>query len=721
MRRLFLTLFVFAFICSSVAFAAETRGLRVSAKDPATGQSGEVKLYNKSYAVIIGIDRYRNLPADRQLTYAVRDAEGVEAVLRKNYRFDKIITLYNQDATKERIMRLLTTELPRTIRKEDALFVFWAGHGNQESSPDGDIGYLIPHDGSTEEIYRNITMTEVRDTISKRIPAKHIFYAFDACYSGLLTTRAVDIKTRRDLSYLKEITKERVRQVLTAGDKGQEVLDGGPKGHSVFTGRLIEILEAQGDYITANEIQAIIREKVYGDASGRGHRQTPGYGRLSGSGDYVFVPSVEQKVADAKAEIAKMEAELKALENAEKSAAREQDEQKRKEAIRQKSILEARLKAEALRQQQLAQDQQRILREEAERKALLEQKKAEEERLVRLKVELNRKKQNATYNANTLEAAIAEIRQINKRINEIEAGFMPLKEQINKRYDTLKATLERQTKDEFESRAEFEQRITKEITANESKRKDEIAQLDENLAQETRPLRYLIKSLAEKEFTLEPATLKVELGRYDADGMQFPVSIRSVENNPIVRVNINAVISISREDAQRFKQAYQIGLVYPQTRVKAGNTGQLTYLAILNQGDKQLYHYEDGRFISAKVIEERILYTDPQTGLQWPRNGNIADKQMQWHEAIFWVKSLNYAGYSDWRLPTEEELESFAKKKREWFDANGFENISQYIWSSSIYENDTDRVWNVDPYTGKIYVDSKERRNGVWPVRGGKK
>jgi hypothetical protein len=57
----------------------------------------------------------------------------------------------------------------------------------------------------------------------------------DACYSGLLTaTRAIDNKPRRDLAYLKEITKERVRQVLTAGGKDQEVLDGGPKGHSVF-------------------------------------------------------------------------------------------------------------------------------------------------------------------------------------------------------------------------------------------------------------------------------------------------------------------------------------------------------------------------------------------------------------------------------------------------------------------------------------------------------
>jgi len=308
MKLFYLRFILLAFIATvgcavRTADASETRGLRVVAKDAVTSQTGEVKLYNKSYAVIIGIDRYQNLPG-RQLSYAVKDAEGISATLKKHFKFDRIATLYNQEATKERIMKLLTSELPRDMGAEDAVFIFWAGHGNQDSSADGEIGYLIPYDGSADEIYKNITMTEIRDTVSKKLPAKHVFYAFDACYSGLLTTRAVDIKSRRDLAYMKEITKERVRQVLTAGSKGQEVLDGGSNGHSVFTGRLIEILEAAGDYITANEIQTIIKEKVYGDAIGRGLNQKPDFGRLSGTGDFVFIPNIEQKVQDNRAEVA---------------------------------------------------------------------------------------------------------------------------------------------------------------------------------------------------------------------------------------------------------------------------------------------------------------------------------------------------------------------------------------------------------------------------------
>ena len=70
-------------VMAELSHASETRGLRVVARDTASGQIGEVKLYNKSYAVIIGIDRYKNLSADRQLKNAVKDARGIEATSRQ--------------------------------------------------------------------------------------------------------------------------------------------------------------------------------------------------------------------------------------------------------------------------------------------------------------------------------------------------------------------------------------------------------------------------------------------------------------------------------------------------------------------------------------------------------------------------------------------------------------------------------------------------------------
>jgi len=100
------------------------------------------------------------------------------------------------------------------LGKNDALFVSFAGHGDQIKSGRNEIGYLIPHDGQVGRLSSVISMADLRDTVSNAIPAKHIFYVVDACYGGLLTaTRSIDKSPRRDLAYLKEIAQEPVRQL----------------------------------------------------------------------------------------------------------------------------------------------------------------------------------------------------------------------------------------------------------------------------------------------------------------------------------------------------------------------------------------------------------------------------------------------------------------------------------------------------------------------------
>jgi formylglycine-generating enzyme required for sulfatase activity len=146
-------------------------------------------------------------------------------------------------------------------------------------------------------------METLKTDISKSLRARHVFYVMDACYGGLMADkRATNQDTQRTLKALQQIAKDDVRQVLTAGSKGEQVLDG-TNGHSVFTYRLIEALESAGDFITANEIQAIITRNVAIDAGKFDHKQTPQYGKLYGQGDFVFVPSNDYKLAEKQAKI----------------------------------------------------------------------------------------------------------------------------------------------------------------------------------------------------------------------------------------------------------------------------------------------------------------------------------------------------------------------------------------------------------------------------------
>jgi len=116
------------------------------------------------------------------------------------------------------------------------------------------------------------------------------------------------------------------------------------------------------------------------------------------------------------------------------------------------------------------------------------------------------------------------------------------------------------------------------------------------------------------------------------------------------------------------------------------------------------------------------VVVDELTSLMWVRNGNIAGKKMKWKEASNWVQNLNYDGYSDWRLPTKEELYSFAKRggsfPSEWFNANGFNNVQGpgcWYWCYSEYSNPA--AFIVTMSNGAPSGDNKEELDYVWPVR----
>jgi len=63
--------------------------------------------------------------------------------------------------------------------------------------------------------------------------------------------------------------------------------------------------------------------------------------------------------------------------------------------------------------------------------------------------------------------------------------------------------------------------------------------------------------------------------------------------------------------------------------------------------------------------------TDRATGLMWMKvdsgklkAGKNKDGKMNWQEALHWAENLEYAGYSDWRLPNVKELQSIVDYTR---------------------------------------------------------
>ncbi len=263
----------------------ETRGTQTAAA-PTPAESP----YRESWAAIVGIDNYANWP---KLRYAANDAQGIRDLLIQKYNFkpQNVFLLLNQEATRQNILSLLGDKLanPEMVKHEDRVFVFFAGHGATRTLPSGrDLGYIIPVDADVSNYQgQSISMTNFQD-IAESIPAKHVLFVMDSCYSGLALTRGGAVPASQN--YLREISRREARQMFTAGGADQQVADNGPNGHSVFTWTLLQGLDGRGDMngdgvITATELAAYVAPAVSSLS-----RQTPAFGNMPGSegGDFVF-------------------------------------------------------------------------------------------------------------------------------------------------------------------------------------------------------------------------------------------------------------------------------------------------------------------------------------------------------------------------------------------------------------------------------------------------
>jgi hypothetical protein len=152
-------------------------------------------IYDNSYALIIGIDKYENV---QNLNYAVKDAESIQEILVNTFDFpkDNVRLLANEDATKQSIIEAFS-DITTKAEDNDRVLIYFAGHGETMDLPDGgEMGYLLPVDGNDENLYvSSIGMAELKN-ISLMSKAKHLLYLVDACYGGIaaIGSRGLDSK-----------------------------------------------------------------------------------------------------------------------------------------------------------------------------------------------------------------------------------------------------------------------------------------------------------------------------------------------------------------------------------------------------------------------------------------------------------------------------------------------------------------------------------------------
>jgi hypothetical protein len=757
----------------------QKREVRLLAKNSQTGKKEIVNLYNQVHGVIIGIDLYVNLPPGQQLRYAVKDAKGIENMLIERFIFDEIFTLYNREATKEAIVSKLLGKLSQTAF-DDAVFVFFAGHGFTDTTKYGELGYIVPYDGSfdKDKLYKNISMTQLKEDVSRQIPAKHVFFMVDACYSGLLVTRGKETQVNesfRDLDYLRKITREPVRQVLTAGGKDEKVLDGGPYGHSVFVGRILQLLENTSDYITASELSIKVKERVFSDARGMGHIQTPAFGVFFGLGDFVFIPREDKRYEEVRDEILKLQSQLKEIERQKKEAEQIKAEKEIREAKRKAAELKARLKAEQMEQERLRKERERrdqlkkeidrLSQEEAKRKLDREKQiAAEEERLKQLREKLSEERaklkdlKNAALSVDAAREEVGFLQskiknvvtlvspQIERVVNQLREDYRPLRERLKKLAPV---------KGQFETTESYLKRLEKhneKVRALEEIYKDDYQEIqkryDDEIAVRTKIYREQIQGLKNRKYPVEG--LEVDLLEYDADKKFYLVRLKDSRGN-----NWHFSLSIKPEIARRLyegRHLIKVRVFYSslfntdslsEASIIEPISGKLMQIlvtrlrsdfAVINKDDarhmmKRFGFFDKERnnagnfrnhFIMIKVKDDKVV-VDFSTGLMWHQSGS--SDYMTLETAKFWISNLNcngYAGYHDWRIPTLEEAASLLESKKNNADLYidpVFSNQQPFIWTGDKESENGFWVWVVYFSLGFMKYDFNNDFYSVRPVR----
>lgn len=134
----------------------------------------------------------------------------------------------------------------------------------------------------------------------------------------------------------------------------------------------------------------------------------------------------------------------------------------------------------------------------------------------------------------------------------------------------------------------------------------------------------------------------------------------------------------------------------------------MSLLIVCSAAFAELVHNSDGKAV-----------TDTKTGLMWQKGEAGA---MTWLEALTYSENLQLSGYTDWRLPNRNELQSLVdySEYSPSIDSAAFPGaLSSCYWSSTTLASNSDEAWYVDFSDGGVYYDNKSATLYVRAVRGG--
>lgn len=232
------------------------------------------------WALIVGVSDFKN--PGYNLKFASQDAIDFATALvdKLDFQADHVKLLVNEQATKKNILSLLCdTWLPRVVRPDDVVVIYFSTHGSPSAADIGKMNFLMAYDSDLNELFSTgISMQNLSGIIKQRVPCDRIVFILDACHSGATNPNT---KSSKGLIRNFNLDADQLAQgsgqlVITSSKPNQVSWESKRYNSSVFTKHLIDGLRKNGDRTNLGEAfshtQKMVQEEVQRD---RGVLQTP--------------------------------------------------------------------------------------------------------------------------------------------------------------------------------------------------------------------------------------------------------------------------------------------------------------------------------------------------------------------------------------------------------------------------------------------------------------
>lgn len=259
-------------------------------------ETGEIPLYNESYALIVGNGSYTN--DWDSLDGFLRDVKDVATVLEKR---GFTVTL-KTNLKKPDFEAVFEAFIRRGEGKNTRLLFYYAGHGHTEINKQTgeESGYLIMVDSpmpmATGKIdgSKNVSIRSLAER-AKQIEALHVLYLFDSNFSDSV----LNTQNRPQPCTVQASVKYPARQFIIAGSADEPM-----PNSSRFKAAFLDLLEGRvaepipDGYITGEEVGLYLNHHV------PEYTQTLQYGKINdpkfNRGNFVFVSQGEKITAEHK-------------------------------------------------------------------------------------------------------------------------------------------------------------------------------------------------------------------------------------------------------------------------------------------------------------------------------------------------------------------------------------------------------------------------------------